>query len=551
MVSYAVTPLGSPGPRLPPEARSPAPRRVTWRGGYGPASAAPAPVPPAKPAAARSPAPRRASWRGLASQAVTPLGNPGPPKPFIFRSPAPRRSLAGNNLQCGDGIASRTVTPLGGPSTPAPRPAIQHLPQRRAVTGFLGRTAGGSPGHNACPAFPLAGPYVYQSMLVPAYSYPNPPAFWNLLLAAVPPVRYVVANVSSGPGATADPNYTAVINAALAAGLTVLGYVDTNCAAVPGATADANTALWQSLYGVTSIFFDRASALTGDEPYYATRASAVHATPGAITALNFGTIPDSGYMASADIAVVFEGDYATGWQAFTPAGWMAGYSPSRFCVLVANARTTAQMQSVLVTAKTDGIGVVYVTPEPSPPTYSVWPGNQYCPSEAAQINADNAVAALGRPVIQHLPARRAQAGPLARAPGAGIASRVSTPPGSPSFPAPRPVITHLPPRRGIGRGLASTALTPLGVVAPPRKVPLFPPRNTRARIGRGTVAGGIQAGANLPAGVAAYERTLPYIKRPAPARAIVGPGGIAGGVRGPVNPPLSSALGQQHADRKS
>src|ERR1039458_4760384 len=189
MVSYAVTPLGSPGPRLPPEARSPAPRRVTWRGGSGPASAAPVPVTPAKPAAARSPAPRRASWRGLASQAVTPLGNPGPPKPFIFRSPAPRRSLAGNNLQCGDGIASRTVTPLGSPSFPPSRPVIQHLPARRAVTGFLGRNAGGYPGHNACPAFPLAGPYVYQSMLVPAYSYPNPPTFWNLLLDYVPPER--------------------------------------------------------------------------------------------------------------------------------------------------------------------------------------------------------------------------------------------------------------------------------------------------------------------------------------------------------------------------
>src|ERR1039458_3640515 len=258
MVSYAVTPLGSPGPRLPPEARAPGRRLVGRRGGPGPASAAPVPVTPAKPAAARSPAPRRASWRGLASQAVTPLGNPGPPKPFIFRSPAPRRSLAGNNLQCGDGIASRTVTPLGSPSFPPSRPVIQHLPARRAVTGFLGRNAGGYPGHNACPAFPLAGPYVYQSMLVPAYSYPNPPTFWNLLLDYVPPVRYVVANVSSGPGPTADPNYTAVINAALAAGLTVLGYVDTNYAPVPGATPDANNALWQAPYGVTASFFENA-----------------------------------------------------------------------------------------------------------------------------------------------------------------------------------------------------------------------------------------------------------------------------------------------------
>jgi hypothetical protein len=474
-------------------------------------------------------------------------------------------------------VADQAELVVSGTAQPgtAPRPVIQHLPPRRAATGYLGRNAGGYPGHNACPAFPLAGPYVYQQMLVPAYSYPNPPGFWLNMMAAVPPVRYVVANVSSGPGVTADPNYTAVIGAALAAGLTVLGYVDTNYAAVPGATADANTALWQSLYGVTSIFFDRASALTGDEPYYATRASAVHATPGAITALNFGTIPDSGYMASADIAVVFEGDYATGWQAFTPAGWMAGYSPSRFCVLVANARTTAQMQSVLVTAKTGGIGVVYVTPEPSPPTYSVWPGNQYCPSEAAQISADNAVAAPGRPVIQHLPPRRAQAGPRARSAGAGLASRVSTPPGSPSFPAPRPVITHLPPRRGIGRGLASTALTPLGVVAPPRKVPLFPPRNTRGRIGRGTVSGGIASGGvtppapgtsspfpsapgrarpglaspGIPPGPGPVPGSAPYLpaaalarRSPAPRRAIAGSNlQPAGGLVSRISTPLGAA----------
>jgi hypothetical protein len=176
----------------------------------------------------------------------------------------------------------------------------------------------------------------------------------------------------------------------VAAGLTVLGYVDTDYTAVTGSTADANVALWESLYGVTSIFFDRSSPLAGNEPYYSARAANVHTTPGAITVLNFGTIPDSGYMAFTDIAVVFEGDYAVGWQTFSPAGWMAGYSPARFCALVANAQTTAQMQSVLVTAKTDGIGVVYVTPETSPPSYSVWPGSQYCPTEAAQISAGNA-----------------------------------------------------------------------------------------------------------------------------------------------------------------
>lgn len=572
LASPVSTPRGAAGPKLPPQARRPAPSRARWGGVTGPANAVPPAATPARPAPVRPAAPRRVLWRGLASQAVTPRGALGPPKPFVARKPSVR-AVTGHGGVAG-GVRGPVNPPAGSPSSPAPRPVIQHLPQRRAVTGFLGRNAGGYPGHNACPAFPLAGPYVYQSMLVPAYSYPNPPTFWNLLLAAVPPVKYVVANVSSGPGVTADPNYTAVISAALAAGLTVLGYVDTNYAAVPAATADANVGLWQSLYGVTSIFFDRSSALIGDEPYYAARTAVVRSTPGAITALNFGTIPDSGYMASADIAVVFEGDYATGWQTFTPAGWMAGYNPSRFCVLVANAQTTAQMQSVLVTAKTDGIGVVYVTPEPSPPTYGVWPGNQYCPTEAAQINADNAVAAIGRPVIQHLPPQRAQAGPLARAPGAGYASRVSTPRGSPSSPAPRPVIQHLPARRAIGHGLASAVVTPLGAIAPLRMVPLFPPRITRARVGSGTVSGGIAssgvtppppasspfpsapgiarpglASPGMPPGPGPVPGSAPYLpaaslarRSPAPRRALTGSslqpaGGIASRVSTPLGTP--------------
>jgi hypothetical protein len=147
IASRVTTPLGQPGPRLPLEARSPAPRRALWRG-FASAVVTPLGSPgPKLPPEARSPAPRRALWHGLASAISTPRGGPGPRLPLEARSPAPRRVTW-------RGLASHVPTPLGSQPSPAPRPVLQHpAPRRVTWHGLASRivTPLGSPG----PRLPL------------------------------------------------------------------------------------------------------------------------------------------------------------------------------------------------------------------------------------------------------------------------------------------------------------------------------------------------------------------------------------------------------------
>src|SRR5437764_682697 len=65
-----------------------------------------------------------------------------------------------------------------------------------------------------------------QRLAVPAYAYPHPNDwYWVQLVAAAPAVSLVVIDPSDGPGASVDPNYSRVVDAAHQAGITVLGYM--------------------------------------------------------------------------------------------------------------------------------------------------------------------------------------------------------------------------------------------------------------------------------------------------------------------------------------
>ena len=199
------------------------------------------------------------------------------------------------------------------------------------------------------------------ALLAPLYEYPSPATDWNTLSALAPPVGYVIANPSSGPGTTADANWTAAIKKARANGITVLGYVDTDYGAVASSTVTANIAAWNTLYGVTSIFFDRADSTGNYLSYYQGLANVIHATPGAILVLNHGVIPPSGYAAIADILVVFENQFSA-WAAFTPASWMFAYPPAKFCVLVWNV-SSGNLAATFGQAQAFGIGSVFMTDE--------------------------------------------------------------------------------------------------------------------------------------------------------------------------------------------
>ena len=221
------------------------------------------------------------------------------------------------------------------------------------------------------------------SVLAPAFQYPTSGTLWAALTAA--PVAYVVANIGSpgGPGPGGDGNYTTAINAAAAAGVTVLGYVDTNYGAVSTGTVASQVAAWSSEYGVTSIFLDRTSASAGDLAYYTTVTSAIRtANPGKSIVFNHGVIPAQGYAALADVLIVFENTYAA-WSAFSAPSWFASYPRTRFSVTVHTTSTQAQMAQVLAQAQAAGVGGVFVTDNAA--TYDTVPG--YWAAEVAQSQA--------------------------------------------------------------------------------------------------------------------------------------------------------------------
>ena len=106
--------------------------------------------------------------------------------------------------------------------------------------------------------------------------------------------------------------------------------------------------------------------------------------------------------------------------------------------------------------------------------------------------------------------------------GDGVASQAVTPQGSPSSPAPRPVIQHLPPRRVVWRGLA-TQNFPVPVT-PYRGRPFVfrPPLPARARAGSNlAAAAGIASSSVTPQG--SLGPPHPFVWRsPAPARGRLG-----------------------------
>ena len=148
-----------------------------------------------------------------------------------------------------------------------------------------------------------------QALVVPAYQYPTL-GIWPTLAEVGPSVSpsYVIANIASGPGTSANPDYVAAIANAKAAGWSIMGYVDTDYAGVALATVEANIDYWHSLYGVVDIFFDRADSTSANIGYYTGLTDYVHTRAG-ISMLNMGDAPAPGYLSPSvcDGICVFEG----------------------------------------------------------------------------------------------------------------------------------------------------------------------------------------------------------------------------------------------------
>jgi hypothetical protein len=186
------------------------------------------------------------------------------------------------------------------------------------------------------------------------------------VLQAAPVVSLIIVDIGSpgGPGTVRLASYVAAINAAHAAGQTVVGYVDTNYASRPFAELSAEIDLWYQLYPtIDGIFFDEVtiseSPIAG---YYAPAYAHVKAMPGrAIVVINPGTTTSESYMSVADIVMSYEDSYAGYVNAFTPPAWVWNYPASRFWNVIMNAPSAAEMQNAVRLSRERHVGYVFVT----------------------------------------------------------------------------------------------------------------------------------------------------------------------------------------------
>ncbi len=228
-------------------------------------------------------------------------------------------------------------------------------------------------------------PKVCQSVVIPAYFYPSGGGgLWSGALTSEPGLGIMVANVNSGPGTSADPDYASAIARAQAAGVRVFGYVYTSYGSVSLQTVESRISAWKSLYGVTSIFLDEASTASSTLSYYQALTSFVHQqASGAQTIVNFGTQPPQSDMSAGDILVTFEGAYST-YLGLTVPSWMRSFAPTRFYNIIYNTSGQSSLAQVMTQASADNVGYVYVTDDTLPNPYDALPSYLSAETSSAQ-----------------------------------------------------------------------------------------------------------------------------------------------------------------------
>jgi hypothetical protein len=261
-----------------------------------------------------------------------------------------------------------------------------------------------------------------QQLAVPAYINPAAgAASWAQLGGSGSgSVGIIVANVDNGPGAAANGAWTGMIHGALATGGRVLGYVDTGYLGSPTfldpnglptrsgsygpqawlAQIEADIAAWYRFYGsdLGGIFLDQSTSTCGPdtgsnqyaEEYEAIRDDLQSAHPGAITALNPGTVVPRCYADAADVLVTFEGSYAS--YAGTAGGRGPRYEPLRWKAapdqiwhIVYGAASTEEMSHAMALSRRRKAGYVYVTDAGLPNPFGSLPPADYWSAEQAQL----------------------------------------------------------------------------------------------------------------------------------------------------------------------
>jgi hypothetical protein len=205
-----------------------------------------------------------------------------------------------------------------------------------------------------------------ERLMVPAYFYPAGAGLgeWEKLFrSAARPAVVAIVNPASGPGRTADPNYTAIVKRAAHAKVTLIGYITTSYAKRPIADVKADIDLWLRLYpGIRGIFFDEQASDASHVDYQASLYSYVRNEKKLdLVVTNPGTTCAEGYLArpAADVVCLFEGPWDR--NRFMLPSWSPKYAPNRIAVLPNAVATANAMRRCVETTRTLGVGWIDVT----------------------------------------------------------------------------------------------------------------------------------------------------------------------------------------------
>lgn len=216
-----------------------------------------------------------------------------------------------------------------------------------------------------------------QSIAVPAYEYPTLTALWGAIDSAGSQVPFVIVNPASGPGTSANSDYTNRIATNTSKGIRSIGYVDTNYQARPIADVMNDIDLWYSLYpGIQGIFFDRVSVVDSAALCYSAYAynyAKIKHTDNPVIQ-NFGTYASPAYEPYGDIFVNAEMDHALYQTWVLPTDGFQdnpAYS-NRFWHLIHTTNNT-DLASTLTQTRNNNAGWVYITDDTMPNPYDTAP----------------------------------------------------------------------------------------------------------------------------------------------------------------------------------
>jgi hypothetical protein len=240
-------------------------------------------------------------------------------------------------------------------------------------------------------------------ILVPSYFYPTGGGVgdsWGTMIASAGQVHITaILNPNSGPGNSADPNYTSAMTLLENAGGSVVAYVYTNNGNAPLATVEGEINTYISQYGglIKGFFLDGMflanTIINGNPvdtlPYYDSLYGYIKGLSQSYTVIGNpgqpflnGVTPQQ-YLSTADVFNIFEGTNA-GFSSY-PYGlnWFQTYSSNRFDNTIFDVPTASAMVADLGKAVGLNAGYVYITDQTLPNPYSQLPS--YWDQEVAAV----------------------------------------------------------------------------------------------------------------------------------------------------------------------